>query len=129
VEKLGIVHGKGIVRRAQFHETTHVPKKMLTRGIVQPTQIERVGLLLVVAASALQIEVHRVGELVAGEDHRHAHGREQTDESELGSVLPIGNVKASKEIEEAIVARAVGVGIGNVVRAEVVDDLGAVDKA
>ena len=79
----------------------------------------------------LDAQIVLIGELVAREDHRHAHRGEQAGEGELDSLLGARNAIVLEEVEEPFVAEALDVVAADVVhrlRTVAETDQAAVDQ-
>ena len=116
-----VVDGERIARGAQVDEPTDVIFDPPSPVLAEPGVVDRIDLL----ARALGYvpmfveQVVLIAELVAGQDLRDAHGRQQAGEGELDPLLAVDHVVPLQVVVESLVPFAL-----DVVRGEVDDRLG-----
>ncbi len=129
MDELRIVDREGWRCRSKLDELSYVFKDARAPWITRNQVIvDGIGLLEVGEGGIGGQDIHGLGKLVTGEDHRDADGREQADKGQLDRLIFQGYAEAIEEVVDAVVVCAIAVRVADVVRTDVVDGLCAVGE-
>src|SRR6185437_12495539 len=129
VNEIGVVDREGGRRGAEFYKSADIPQDTGSPGVRgRQVIVDRVHLFGIVNVRSIQREVHRLCKLIAGKDHGDTHCSQQADESKPDGFVFECNAEAVEKAVEAVVVCAVSILVGKIMRANVVDRLGAIVK-